>query len=141
MRNNRSCYRRRGAVLIFVMVLLLIVGLLASQSMQTLLLIRRGDDQRQQVLQAREVLELGAIVLQQSTTQTLPADSLVTWGTASENTAKLRFESLPATTQSAATETAGAQPAGTIRITTFYQAGTTSEFTASQLVSLQGLQP
>lgn len=141
MLNNRSGYRRRGAVLIFVMVLLLIVGLLASQSMQTLLLIRRGDDQREQVLQAREVLELGAMVLQQSTAQTLPAESLVTWGTAAENTAKLRFESLPATTQSATTEAAATQPTEIIRITTFYPVGTTSEISASQLVSLQGLQP
>ncbi len=68
VRKNRN---RSATVLMCVLVVLIIVGLLTSQTMQTLLVVRRGDAVRHQLRQAREVLELGKIILQRNGRQTL----------------------------------------------------------------------
>jgi hypothetical protein len=58
--------RQRGAIVVCVLVVLLIVGMLAAQTIQASLLVRRGDAERSQLRQARELVELGRLALQQS---------------------------------------------------------------------------
>ncbi len=55
---------RRAAVLICVMVLLLITGLIMHQTLQALLLVRRGDARHFELRQARELVELGKMVVE-----------------------------------------------------------------------------
>ncbi len=63
--------------MVCVLVLLLIVGLMMSQTLQTLTLVRRGDTMRQSLRQARELVELGELVLQQQPAAELPSKPLL----------------------------------------------------------------
>ncbi len=114
---------RQGAVLICVMVVLLIVGLLISQTLQTLLLVRRGDEGREQLRQARELIELGEIVLRQNPS----AESVGEFScqTNSPESGSIGFERLKSTEAEKKK----------IRITVIYRPGTTSEITATHIVA------
>ena len=68
---------RRGALIVCVLVLLLIVGLLVSQTVQTLVLVRRGDAMRERLRQARELVELGEIVLRQDPAAEIPSGAVL----------------------------------------------------------------
>ena len=59
---GRNRDSRKGGVLVCVLVVLLLVGMLSAQAFQTLSAARRGDQQRQQIRQARELVELGRMV-------------------------------------------------------------------------------
>ena len=67
--------RRRGAILIVVMVVLLITGLVASQTLQMLWNVASQDRQRVRIAQARELVELGRLMLEQGV---VPASGEVT---------------------------------------------------------------
>ncbi|MEO8268853.1 MAG: hypothetical protein ABI557_03975, partial [Aureliella sp.] len=67
---------RRGALIVCVLILLLIIGLMISQTVQTLMLVRRGEAVRQRLRQARELVELGELVLRQPTAE-LPSKPLL----------------------------------------------------------------
>ena len=56
---------RRGAILIVVMVVLLITGLVASQTLQLLWNSAAQDRLRGRVAQARELVELGKMMIEQ----------------------------------------------------------------------------
>ncbi len=58
-KGDRNWSGRRAGVLVCVMVVLLLAGGLGAQTMQTLFVVRRGDQQRQTLVQARELIELG----------------------------------------------------------------------------------
>lgn len=62
---TRSCTSRRGSILIMVMAVLLITGLIASQTIELLWTTSKNDRQRERLLQAREMVELGKIMLEQ----------------------------------------------------------------------------
>ncbi len=64
-------------MIVCVLVLFLIVGMLMSQTMQTLMLVRRGDAVRQRLTQARELIELGELVLRQLPSAELPSEPLL----------------------------------------------------------------
>ena len=130
--DRRACaLPLRGSVLICVMVVLLIVGLLISQTLQTLLLVRRGDDTRAHLRQARELVELGKIILQQN--PVAKSIDKVRCGDESQNeshrnasdTGSIGFERL------SSIEDGPTQ----IRISVTYRAGSNSEITATQIVA------
>ena len=62
-RSSRTA--RRGAILIVVMVVLLVTGLVASQTLQLLWTGAAQDRLRGRVAQARELVELGRMMLEQ----------------------------------------------------------------------------
>lgn len=113
------------------MVVLLIVGLLISQTLQTLLLVRRGDDARQQLRQARELVELGEIVLQQNpSAQNInevrcDAESRDEHHPNASDTGSISFERL----------NSGEEGPTQVRISVIYRAGSHSEITATQIVA------
>ncbi len=57
---------RPGAILVCVLVVMLMVGLISAQTIQTLLILRRADSERSDLVQARELLELGKMAIQQN---------------------------------------------------------------------------
>ena len=71
---RRRASRRSAAVLICVLVILLLVGMLSAQTVQTLLVVRRADHNRQQLRQARELLERGRLVIAR---QQIPDDGII----------------------------------------------------------------
>ncbi len=122
--DRRSDQRRSGGVLICVLVVLLIVGLLISQTVQTLLLVRRSDDQREQLRQARELIELGQIVLRQSDYQ-LPDAELIVPSAGENQMGRIAF------TRIDSSDSTNSQ----VRITVNYRIGSTSEITATHVVA------
>ena len=127
--------QRRAAILICVLVVLLIVGLLTTQTLQTLMLLRRGDTQRQQLRQARELIELGKMVAQQQSEE-LPENALVVPlstidsidGQKSENTelAGISFSRID-----------DDQASPILRVTVNYPLDQPNEITATELVALE----
>ena len=69
--------RRRGAIVVCVLVVLLIVGMLAAQTIQASLVVRRGDAERSRLRQARELVELGRLAMQQSSRDVPVSDAPV----------------------------------------------------------------
>lgn len=120
----------RGSVLISVMVVLLIVGLLISQTLQTLLLVRRGDDARANLRQARELVELGKIVLQQNPAARRIAE--VHCGVKSHDKSHLNRSDSGSIDFEQLSSVDDGPPQ--IRISVTYRVGSNSEITATHIV-------
>ena len=138
--NRTACVQPlRGSVLICVMVVLLIVGLLISQTLQTLLLVRRGDDARQQLRQARELVELGEIVLRQNPSAQNINEVRCDADSRDESRVESRAESHFTASDSGSIGferlNSGQDGPRQVRISVIYRTGSHAEITATHIVA------
>ncbi len=121
-----KCPRRRAAILICVLVVLLIVGLLTSQTLQTLLLSRRSDGQRQRLRQARELLELGQMIVGQHREKLIDKELVLPLAVGEAESAGLTFSRVEQD-----------QSPALLRIRVRYPLGKANEDTATAVVALE----
>lgn len=117
---------RRAAILICVLVVLLIVGLLTSQTLQALMLSRRADRQRQQLVQARELLELGQMIARKQADKLTDKELVVPLSAEPPLSAGIAFSRLSPD-----------QSPTLVRIRVRYPLGQPNEGTATTVVTLQ----
>ncbi|MEM8734501.1 MAG: type II secretion system protein [Planctomycetota bacterium] len=69
--HSGSHRRRRAATLVCVLIVLMLVGLLSAQAVQMMVSIRQADVRRSNLIQARELVELGRVVAEDDSKEQL----------------------------------------------------------------------